>query len=220
MKRESFAKVGMRFKNRQGLEYVVTKFNHSKDITIRFSQSGYVRKTSVARISDGAIKDFMHPSVLGIGFLGGDEYSKKSHALAYEKWKDMLYRCYSKEYHSRQPTYKDCSVHADWHNFQNFAEWFYKNYPNDGAKYQLDKDIKKEGNRVYSSDTCMFVTHKDNSSHSHSKKASFVSPEGKIFNITNIKSFSKKMGLNSSHMCAVNLGKRKSHQGWKAFIAA
>lgn len=66
----------------------------------------------------------------------------------------MLQRCYDPKLHLRHPTYKECNVIEEWHNFQNFASWFEKNYI-DG--YQIDKDLLVEGNKIYSPETCCFV---------------------------------------------------------------
>lgn len=72
----------------------------------------------------------------------------------------MLRRCY---YVSKTNTYyPDCSVEKVWHNFQVFADWYDINHPGDGGRYQLDKDIKIPGNKVYGPDACMFVTQQDN----------------------------------------------------------
>ncbi|ALY07069.1 hypothetical protein VmeM32_00078 [Vibrio phage vB_VmeM-32] len=73
----------------------------------------------------------------------------------------MLGRCYDSKIQEKQPTYIDCSVCDEWHYFQNFATWYYDNYPKDGIseKYQLDKDLKVNGNKIYSPETCLFVSH-------------------------------------------------------------
>jgi hypothetical protein len=95
-----------------------------------------------------------------IGFLGIGIYSRKSNTKAYKYWLNMLSRCYSKDFHKVRPTYKDCSVHKDWHNFQNFAKWFEQNYV---EGYHLDKDILIKGNKIYSRNNCVFVPIKINS---------------------------------------------------------
>lgn len=33
----------------------------------------------------------------------------------------MLQRCYDSKYHEKSPTYKNCEVHNEWLNYQNFA---------------------------------------------------------------------------------------------------
>jgi hypothetical protein len=59
----------------------------------------------------------------------------------------------------------------EWHNFQNFAEWFCKNYCDASMdKWQLDKDIIVPGNRVYSPETCCFVPNAVNNKPEYKKK--------------------------------------------------
>ena len=73
----------------------------------------------------------------------------------YRAWKNMLERCYSAKYQERNPTYVGCSVSEDWLKFTNFKDWMRKQ---DWEGKQLDKDLLFEGNKVYSADTCVFVT--------------------------------------------------------------
>ena len=73
----------------------------------------------------------------------------------YRTWKNMLKRCYSDKYQERQPTYKGCSVSEEWLTFSNFKRWMERQ---DFEGKQLDKDLLFEGNKVYSAETCTFVT--------------------------------------------------------------
>lgn len=72
----------------------------------------------------------------------------------------MLRRCYDKEFQLKNKSYQGCTVCEEWHNFQNFAEWFYQNYF-DGAC--LDKDLLCCGNKTYSPDKCCLITRSLNS---------------------------------------------------------
>lgn len=72
----------------------------------------------------------------------------------FAKWRDMLRRCYSAEYHKRNPQYKECFVCEEWLTFSEFKGWMKKQ---DWVSRHLDKDIKVPGNKIYSPDTCMFV---------------------------------------------------------------
>jgi len=74
-------------------------------------------------------------------------------------WRSMMIRCYSKKYHNKQPTYKECSVHEEWHKFMSFREWMEKQ---DWEGKFLDKDILIYGNKIYSEKTCFFVSRKVN----------------------------------------------------------
>ena len=73
----------------------------------------------------------------------------------YQSWIGMLKRCYSPKYPDRNPTYRCCSVSKEWLRFSNFKMWM---ECQDWEGMQLDKDILFEGNKVYSANTCVFVT--------------------------------------------------------------
>ena len=102
-------------------------------------------------------------STCGVGFLGSGDYNATIHGkptVAYRVWCAMLARCYNKKTQKASPSYIGCTVAEGWHNFQSFAKWVEENYI-DG--YSLDKDILKEGNKLYSPDLCAFVPHRINS---------------------------------------------------------
>ena len=73
----------------------------------------------------------------------------------YRVWRSMLQRCYSPQAQERNPTYKGCSVSEQWITFSNFRLWMESQ---DWEGKQLDKDLLFEGNKVYSGETCVFVT--------------------------------------------------------------
>lgn len=73
----------------------------------------------------------------------------------YRVWSDMIKRCYSKKALQKLPTYIGCSVIDSWLIFSNFKEWMLKQ---DWVGKQIDKDILYKDNKVYSPETCIFVT--------------------------------------------------------------
>lgn len=73
----------------------------------------------------------------------------------YRDWKHMLERCYSPKYQNRQSTYKGCSVCEEWLRFSNFRAWV---EAQDWKGKQLDKDLLVEGNKIYSPETCVFIS--------------------------------------------------------------
>ena len=75
----------------------------------------------------------------------------------------MIERCYNPYELNKKPTYIDCYVCEEWHNFQNFAEWYYKNIYNcNNERMHLDKDILIKGNKIYSPKTCCIVPQRIN----------------------------------------------------------
>jgi len=78
----------------------------------------------------------------------------------YQRWMNMLMRCYSPKYQARQTSYVGCSVCDEWLLFSNFKNWMMTQQWEGKA---LDKDILCKGNRVYSPDFCVFVDQNVNS---------------------------------------------------------
>ena len=73
----------------------------------------------------------------------------------YRAWTSMLRRCYSSKFQNKRLTYKGCSVSDEWLRFSNFRSWM---EDQDWEGMQLDKDLLFEGNKVYSAETCVFVS--------------------------------------------------------------
>ena len=78
----------------------------------------------------------------------------------YSKWRGMLTRSYCPKYKESNPTYEGCKVYNEWLLFSNFRKWM---VVQDWEENHLDKDILFEDNKLYSPETCIFVTGKVNS---------------------------------------------------------
>jgi len=104
--------------------------------------------------------------VYGVGVNDSDYVTKKRIngkqvcCPIFRKWQSMLERCYCPKYHAKQPTYIDCTVAPEWRSFMTFKAWM---ITQDWAGKELDKDIIKKGNKVYSSSFCLFVDKNTNS---------------------------------------------------------
>lgn len=103
--------------------------------------------------------------VFGIGINDADYIvnpvvnGKSSMCPYYNAWSHMMGRSYSKKVHSDNPTYVDCTVTPEWHSFMAFRAWM---MTQDWKGKQLDKDILVPGNKVYSPETCIFITRQIN----------------------------------------------------------
>lgn len=102
------------------------------------------------------------------------EGGKKKMIKSYKVWQDMLRRCYSEKRQKKQPTYKSCTVSKEWLLYSNFKKWFDENYPNElveDIRFEIDKDLLVEGNKLYSKETCLFLPKKINSFMSNKYKS-------------------------------------------------
>lgn len=95
--------------------------------------------------------------------------------IYYRVWKDMLARCYSSKTQAKYPTYKGCSTCDEWLVFSVFKDWM---KAQDWKGNELDKDILKQGNKIYSPKTCLFLTHSINSLLNTNKTSRGIYPIG------------------------------------------
>ena len=193
-KRESFRKVseeklGETRINNQGEVMFIVEYANARDITVQFKSTGELVKTDYSNFIKGQVKSRFTPSVFGVGIIGNEKSRDENGEIikSYLVWKNMLARCYSEKYHEKRPTYKDCEVSEEWLNYSNFKKWFNNNYYEvDGENMQLDKDILVKGNKIYSTDTCVFVPQNINKLFIKSNKARGELPIGVGFHkVTN-----------------------------------
>lgn len=140
-------------------------YNNALDVECEFIDTGTRVITSSNHIKNGNVKDRMMPTVYGVGFVGVGRHSTRDgnkNSKPYSMWCNMLKRCYCEKHHEKKPTYRGCTVCEEWHNFQNFAEWYEDQNTFEGC--QLDKDLKVKGNKLYSPEFCSIVSNDMNCS--------------------------------------------------------
>lgn len=77
----------------------------------------------------------------------------------YRTWFNMFVRCYSEKSLVRHPSYNGCEVDERWHSFLAFKEWM---VTQGWHGKQLDKDLLVSENKIYSPETCIFVSRQVN----------------------------------------------------------
>lgn len=162
------------------LHYIVDNSGlHEPDVgikyfIIRFLETGYITCASCDNILKGSVKDVMLPKISGVGYLGADIPARSpQYDIFYRIWIKMIKRCYD----PKDPEYNSygaigISVDIKWHSFINFYNdiKFLYNYDKKllyPSVYHLDKDYIQfnipKSKRIYSKDTCMFLSKFDNS---------------------------------------------------------
>lgn len=96
-----------------------------------------------------------------VGYVNGKRKRKLMWLCPfYDTWTGMLKRCFSEKFKSKYPTYKDVACCEEWLTFSAFKRWMEKQ---DWKGKQLDKDIVVPQNKMYSPETCSFVSQITNS---------------------------------------------------------
>lgn len=148
---------GQRFTMKQNGILEVIDYISCDKVVVRFIETGFETTCEFCQIKRGTVKDLLLPRVCGVGFIGGDKYSTKSHPWAYLKWQNMLERCYEPTTDQMAKCYKGVTVCEEWFNFQVFAEWAVKQCGYGNKNWASEKDLLVKGNKLYSPDTCCFL---------------------------------------------------------------
>lgn len=206
---------------KNGKIQVIKYYNRNK-VFFRFVDSGFETSSKSQAMREGKITDRLSKTVLGIATIGDGAYKNTINyktTTVYKCWIGIIYRCYDKKT-SSFPRYggRGVFVCKEWLNFQNFADWYEKNKPCDNLKWQIDKDIKVEGNLEYSPNKCIFVSGQDNTEKALAKTFKMKSPEGKIVEFYNMAKFCRENGLIKSCLHRVYSGKRNTYKGWKRAV--
>jgi hypothetical protein len=148
--------------NTFGSEMIIIEYRKYLDIDVYFPEYDWTAKNKTYNnFKKGAISCPYEKTVCDVGYIGEGDYKvseNSKHTKGYKAWHRMLQRCYYDKFHERNPTYIGCKVCDEWLNFQNFAEWYEKNYYEvEGETMCLDKDILVKHNKIYSTDTCIYV---------------------------------------------------------------
>ena len=140
-------------------KFKIISYKDSKNVRVKFIDTGYEITSSLNAIRKGVIKDRLLPSVLGVGFIGGNNPSKidGKHTKEYLVWRSMLTRCYDEKFKVKYPTYKHCFCSVSFNSYDWFYDWCNKQVSFGVDGFELDKDLLVKGNKVYSEDTCVFL---------------------------------------------------------------
>ena len=141
-------------------------------VEIEFVLTGYRTTLPMSKALAGIVKDPYYPIIDGVGYFG--EGSKVTdNKRIYNIWGKMISRCYNES----DPSYCfygaiGVTVDPRWFNYSVFAEDIkqvdgYQLMINNPYDYSMDKDLKQlqlsKDQRVYSKNTCTFITKSDNS---------------------------------------------------------
>lgn len=126
-----------------------------QNILIKFDD-GYEVIAQKGNVLKGSVRNPNFKSYFGVGFRGVGPYTMHGQ-LSFNKWNNLMVRCYDKQYKIDHPTYEDVYCCEEWHNYQTFTKWFREQIGYGEKGFDLDKDLLVKGNKVYSPENCVLV---------------------------------------------------------------
>lgn len=143
---------------------------------VLFPETGYVsRHVRIQQIHTGEIKDYLFPIIHDKGYLGERyneiiKFDRKLHSVMYTRWVNMISRCYNTKAVGYS-NYGELGVKVSdrWLNYSNYFYDVIKlpGFDRDSviSRYgpiTLDKDMLQldvpHSERIYSKDTCVWIT--------------------------------------------------------------
>ncbi|AHC94213.1 hypothetical protein T548_0135 [Lactococcus phage phiL47] len=201
------------FINKRGHEYSIIsepfKRNSQWFVGIRFTDTGSIRFVRKTIALAGQAKDMYAKDVYGVGCKG--DTKKVGNERQYQIWRNMLSRCYverDEKYHVYGGA--GITVAERWLCFENFVNDLpdLLNYDEElffSGKLQLDKDLicEEEGisPKIYSKDTCLFLTHKENIALQRGKSKPKSLPDKPIIKATNIETGEEELVYDVVNYC-------------------
>lgn len=86
--------VGKVFKTNKGGDCIVLKYNNSNDVIVRFIDGkAFTTSARLVSLRKGNVKNFLSPSVFGVGYLGEGKYVSSVGGVKtpeYVAWKGAL----------------------------------------------------------------------------------------------------------------------------------
>lgn len=152
--------------NKYNVKIEIVEYNTEEDIYVIYNDDVNTKTNITYREfrKENRLKTPYDKTICGIGYVGVGEWKPSyiddkgnvTPTKEYDAWRSMLRRCYANLENNK--SYIGCSVCEEWHNFQNFAKWYDENYYEvDYEVMQVDKDILKKNNKIYSPDTCIIA---------------------------------------------------------------
>ena len=155
--------VGLRNTNHQGYSMTIIKYINYANVSVEFDDEYKMQKhCDIKRFKKGNVDNPMHPTLYNVGIVG-EEYPTMVNGTftkEYKTWLNMIKRCYDKYQNNRNrsKSYEICEVCKEWLYYPNFYKWLHsqENFNlwlyNDN--WNIDKDILKKRNKIYSSENC------------------------------------------------------------------
>ena len=165
VKQETIDKyVGKVFDSRNYGKFTVLTYNGTNDVLIKFLDTGYETTVSLNQVRIGSVLDYCKPTICGVGVVGSKLSTDEFQSKVYKSWAKMISRCYNKRLLAKHPTYIDCTVSNDFLYYPTFKDWYFKQPSHVNIGWVIDKDLLcRDGFKVYSPDTCVFLPPEINS---------------------------------------------------------
>ena len=195
--------IGKSFINTKGQEYTVLKYDDETqgNYYIQFKNTGNIISRRRNHITDGLVYDILGTTDTTIY---NKELKRKVRRRSYDIYKAMLHRretrgsCICKEWEDSYENFVDWLYNTELikHNVSPYEYETYQKLKN----YDLDKDFKGKGEKLYSPENCCLIPHDFNMSIRNLSNCDVIlSKDGVDIRVTNMINFLEENGYKISN---------------------
>lgn len=177
---------GSVFKTNNYGDVVVLEYNNVRDVTVKFLNTGNIRKTGASELKKGELRDNEAFPVYKIGVMDVPKELKRGEPAPkeYNLWNGMKSRCYNENIRHKVPTYSEVTMSDNFKIYSYFKEWCNNQVGFNQEGFHLDKDLLSITDKTYSEDTCCFIPQEINCAITNNKSVRGKFPQGVTHNCT------------------------------------
>lgn len=218
--------VGERYKNNQNRYYTIKSFTDNNRRRNIVFDSGYECCALISQLNSGKVKDLCAPTYYGVASSG---MKNASQHFLFNRWINMIGRCYNKK-HSGYKSYgaNGVVVSKELLNFKTYVDIVqqlpnYKFLVDSPQEWDIDKDYKSNGVKIYSKDTlCIMKKKKNIELENQSKKVKiqqFTLENNLLNTYESIHCAESATGIHRGNIAKVIRGKAKTAGGfiWRKY---
>ena len=183
-------------------DILVLEYINYRDVTVKFLNTGNVRKTATSEIRKGEIRDNEAFPVYAVGIMDVPDELRRGEPKPkeYSIWNNIRQRCYNENIRGTNQTYQGVEMSENFKIYSYFKDWCKDQIGFNEDGWQLDKDILSKGAKIYSEDTCCFVPPEINSLILKADRIRGKYPIGVYHDTSKIhKRFSARVSKNGKH---------------------
>ena len=116
---------GSVFKTKNYGDVVVLDYYNARDVTIKFLNTGNVRKTGTSELKKGEIRDNEAFPVYSVGIMDVPNEARRNVPIPkeYSIWNGVRQRCYNENIRHLTPSYQEVEMSENFKRYSYFKEW-------------------------------------------------------------------------------------------------
>jgi len=149
---------GMIFTTKKGFKWRVLDCSVSRKVVVESLEWKPYKTTARKESIQSGVVFYPYGKMSDGCYAGEGRWLSSPKNPHFQVWCGLRTRTLDDDFKQEHKSYIDCSLCEEWMCMQNFCDWAESTKPKDNSiRWELDKDLLIEGNRLYSPETCCWL---------------------------------------------------------------